>query len=90
MPTMAVSHQWFLQWSAPPMLIADISSRYNNVNERWKDVDPKWSEPLERPPQSDDTVNNYSNDERFQNNKYQAISDGHKNSGKFLYYFFTT
>lgn len=29
---MAVSHQWFIQWSAPSMIFADITSNYNNVN----------------------------------------------------------
>lgn len=29
---MAVSQQWFIQWSAPSMIFGDITSKYNNVN----------------------------------------------------------
>lgn len=30
--TMAVSHQWFIQWSEPPMLFADITNKHNSIN----------------------------------------------------------
>lgn len=33
---MAVSHQWFIQWSAPSMIFADITSKYNN---NWNSLD---------------------------------------------------
>lgn len=32
---MAVSHQWFIQWSPPSMIYADITSQYKKVNERF-------------------------------------------------------
>lgn len=41
---MAVSHQWFIQWSAPSMIFADLTSKYNNVN-NWNHLDSKLSDP---------------------------------------------
>ncbi|XP_014367556.2 protein yellow-like isoform X1 [Papilio machaon] len=32
---MAVSHQWFLQWSSPSVVFADISRQYENVQSNW-------------------------------------------------------
>lgn len=80
---MAVSHQWFVQWSAPPVLLADISSRYNNVNERWKTENPQWSDDWEIPEQSGDKVNYYSHRDNYINHsKNGKVNDKLKNDGK--------
>ncbi|PZC86389.1 hypothetical protein B5X24_HaOG209108 [Helicoverpa armigera] len=79
---MAVSHQWFVQWSAPPMLFADISSQYNNVNDRWRHNEPKWSEPL-AVPESDDVHNEYQNQGSWiGNDNYKFKSDRSKNNDR--------
>ncbi|XP_063824919.1 protein yellow-like [Ostrinia nubilalis] len=39
---MALSHQWFIQWSSPPSLFADINSRYKSVN-TWNNGKPDWA-----------------------------------------------
>lgn len=39
---MALSHQWFIQWSTPPELFADINSRYKSVN-LWSNAKPDWA-----------------------------------------------
>ncbi|KAJ8728122.1 hypothetical protein PYW08_016507 [Mythimna loreyi] len=78
---MAVSHQWFVQWSSPPMLYADITSQYNDVNERWKTAGPKWSDPLVVPEQSDDSYNDDRNGGSWTDvNKYKLKSDRSKNN----------
>lgn len=40
---MAVSHQLFIQWSAPSTLFADITNKYNNVN-NWSNYDRQFNE----------------------------------------------
>lgn len=45
---MAVSQQWFVQWSTPSMIFADISRRYNNVNPNWN-YEQKYRSPYENP-----------------------------------------
>ncbi|CAB3224154.1 unnamed protein product [Arctia plantaginis] len=80
---MAVSHQWFVQWSAPPLLLTDISSRYNNVNERWKTENPQWSGDWGIPEQSDDKVKYYSNrDNYIEHNKYGRVNNRFKNDDR--------
>ncbi|XP_041978085.1 uncharacterized protein LOC121732309 [Aricia agestis] len=32
---MAVSHHWFVQWSSPPILLADISREYQHIDSKW-------------------------------------------------------
>ncbi|XP_060802926.1 L-dopachrome tautomerase yellow-f-like [Amyelois transitella] len=39
---MAVSQQWFVQWSSPPMMFTDINNRFNSVND-WSTEPPQWS-----------------------------------------------
>ncbi|RVE54207.1 hypothetical protein evm_001034 [Chilo suppressalis] len=36
---MALAHQWFIQWSSPAGLLADISTRYEDIN-NWKSAKP--------------------------------------------------
>ena len=54
---MAVSHQWFLQWSAPTPYFSDISSEFKKVSPDWNVPDNnynrKYIKPYEYP-----TVNN--------------------------------
>lgn len=81
---MAVSHQWFVQWSTPPMLFADITSQYNDGNERWKSDKPKWSDTLVVSEQSD---HSYYDDQKQgswkDSDKYKFKLDRSKNKGKF-------
>lgn len=39
---MAVSHQWFIQWSSPPTVFADINDQFNSVN-NWNNAKPDWA-----------------------------------------------
>ncbi|XP_061713383.1 protein yellow-like [Cydia pomonella] len=77
---MAVSHQWFIQWSPPSMILADITSQYNNVNERFNTFDhdrTKWevnsddsqTKPVYEPEQSD---YGYDTEEKVRNGATQA------------------
>lgn len=34
---MAVSHQWFIQWLPPSMVLADVNREYHNINHQWND-----------------------------------------------------
>lgn len=80
---MAVSHQWFMQWSAPPMVITDITSQYNDFNERWNNDKPKWSDPIEIPENSDDSHNDYPKHmDYIENNNYDFKADSLKNKGE--------
>lgn len=79
---MAVSHQWFVQWSAPPMLYADVTSQYNDVNERWNNDKPKWSDPLVVPEQSDDSDDDQNQGSWIGSNKYKFQSNRLKNNGE--------
>ncbi|XP_045771599.1 protein yellow-like [Maniola jurtina] len=45
---MAVSHQWFIQWSPPSLLFADINREYNNINPNWN-YKQNYRSPYERP-----------------------------------------
>lgn len=79
---MAVSHQWFVQWSAPPVLFADITSQYNDVNGRWKNDVPKWSDTLEVPEQIVHRHNDSTNrDNMIDDNSYGLKPE--KNNGEF-------
>lgn len=40
---MAVSHQWFIQWLPPSVVLADLNREYENINHRWND---EWSSPM--------------------------------------------
>ena len=85
---MAVSHQWFVQWTAPPVLFADITSQYNGVNERWNNDKPKWSDPLVLPEQSDDSYNDDQNQGSWkESNKYKFKSNRLKNNGELWFFF---
>lgn len=42
---MAVSHQWFIQWLPPSMVLSDVNREYQSINHRWND---KWSSPVLR------------------------------------------
>lgn len=77
---MAVSHQWFVQWSAPPMLFADITSQYNDVNDRWKSDEPTWSDPAVVPELSDDS---YKDPDSLIETNHKYKTDRSKKKGKF-------
>lgn len=79
---MAVSHQWFVQWSAPSMLFADITSQYNKVNEHFGNLETKWIN------SSESSVHRYNNRNVY-NGRLQALRDysketleRHKPNGK--------
>lgn len=85
---MAVSHQWFVQWSAPPAVISDITSQYNTVNDRWTNNKPEWSDPLELREQSDARRNYYPNRESnsFEQVPYRlSNNDSNHGSGIMLW-----
>ncbi|XP_028043785.1 protein yellow-like [Bombyx mandarina] len=65
---MAVSHQWFVQWSAPSMLFADITSQYNKVNEHFGNLETKWIS------SSESSIHRYNNRNVY-NGRLQALRD---------------
>lgn len=52
---MAVSQQWFIQWSPPSTVFNDISSQYKSINENFNNFNPVWNNklPLEEQYKSD-------------------------------------
>lgn len=57
---MALSHQWFVQWTSPSMVIADINNQYNSVN-NWNNDGSKWSRDASQTGVND--YNNYGTDD---------------------------
>lgn len=80
---MAVSHQWFIQWSAPSMIFADITSKYNTNN--WDNSDHSPSVP-EAFGNEKDYNNNYrttENDrEQLHFNNYEDATEKLRFNGK--------
>lgn len=89
---MAVSHQWFIQWSAPSMIFADIMSQYKSVNERLNSFEPAWNN-ISGVTVHDDTDYNYSNannDEELKNSRLNYGSREHyRSNGKIITTTFT-
>ncbi|XP_068632218.1 dopaminechrome tautomerase-like [Battus philenor] len=44
---MAVSHQWFIQWSSPTVIFTDIARQYQKVNHGWNYYEANRINPLE-------------------------------------------
>ncbi|XP_072932016.1 dopaminechrome tautomerase-like [Epargyreus clarus] len=73
---MAVSHQWFIQWASPPLILADITRHYENINPGLNGYDPKSINPLE----GGDVNNNYKDSfhalPQIRNHKFPSAQAG--------------
>lgn len=46
---MAVSHQWFIQWMPPSMVLADVNREYQGINHhRWNEEWPPSSQNVDK------------------------------------------
>lgn len=70
---MAVSHQWYIQWSEPSALFNDITNKHNNIN-NWNNLEHVSSEFGEyRDEDKYDVFNN-----KRERNQFNSFTDSDK------------
>ncbi|CAH2106434.1 unnamed protein product [Euphydryas editha] len=81
---MAVSNQWFVQWSSPSVVFADVNKGFNNVNPNWKNYNDNYGNQFEVP--SSRSIREYrppAYASKYGKTNYLNFIDKKKTNGKF-------
>ncbi|KAM3964371.1 LOW QUALITY PROTEIN: protein yellow-12 [Aphomia sociella] len=77
---MALSHQWFVQWSPPHMVINDINNRYSGVND-WNKERDKWEWEVTVQKSNDELPSQQNNDDYDYYEHDRKKYDGSRSAG---------
>lgn len=86
---MAVSQQWFVQWSSPSVVFADVNKGFKNVNTHWNNYNDNYGHQFEVP--SSRSIREYyrppAYPSRYGKTNDLIFVDKRRNNGKLELYF---
>ncbi|CAK1547167.1 unnamed protein product [Leptosia nina] len=78
---MALSHQWFIQWSSPSLVFTDINAQYKNVNQYLYNRDVHTQNVIPKYYRNSEYYKNYD----YQRNDYQNVLKKNRRQEKSRY-----